>query len=80
MTHLMNHILLALAVIGAYAVFLLIHPDKPCRRCRGWGVKGRRRKSCPRCGATGIRFRAGARLVHRGKALIIRRYIEWRDS
>lgn len=72
----MSHVLMALVLAAAYALFLLVHPQKPCRRCRGWGAQGRRRKSCGRCGGTGYRFRLGARLVHRGKALAIRQATE----
>lgn len=72
MTHLMIHVLQALAALTAWAGFLLIRPHKPCRRCRGWGVRGRRRNQCPRCGGTGYRFRTGARLVHRAAATAIK--------
>jgi DnaJ-class molecular chaperone len=59
-----TQVLIALAAIAGYAVFLLIRPDKTCRACAGWGAKGRRRSFCRRCGGTGRRFRRGARLVH----------------
>ena len=72
----MTHVLMALAALAAYVAFGLIRPQKSCRRCSGWGVKGRRRKSCPRCGGTGTHFRFGAPLIHRGKALVIRSLIE----
>jgi hypothetical protein len=72
------HVLEALAAIGGYALFLFIRPHKNCWWCRGWGVKGRRRSSCRWCSGTGTRFRLGARLVHRGAALIIRRIAEYR--
>ena len=64
----MIHVLVILALVPAYAVFLLVKPDKQCRSCRGWGAKGRRRAACSRCGGTGKRFRIGARLVHHGAA------------
>jgi hypothetical protein len=67
-----SHVLMALALLAGYAVFLFIRPQKPCRRCRGWGARGRRRKAGRRCGGTGTRFRLGARLVHRGAALAMR--------
>ena len=72
----MTHVLVVLALIAAYIVFVLVRPQKPCRRCRGWGVKGRRRRSCPRCQGTGTHFRLGAPLIHRGKALVLRYLIE----
>ena len=64
----MTQVLIVLALIAGYAVFLLARPEKTCRSCRGWGAKGRRRSYCTRCGGTGKRFRLGARLVHRGAA------------
>jgi hypothetical protein len=63
-----TQVLIALAGIAGYALFLLVRPGKTCRSCRGWGAKGRRRSYCTRCGGTGKRFRLGARLVHRGAA------------
>ena len=74
MTHVMTEILRALAVLAGYAVFLLIRPQTRCWFCRGWGMKGRRRKQCRWCDGTGTRFRLGARLVHRGAA-VAKRYI-----
>lgn len=70
----MTHVLAVLVLLGGYALFLLIRPHKPCRRCRGWGTKGRRRAACPRCFGTGTRFRLGARAVHRA-LLAIRTHI-----
>jgi hypothetical protein len=70
----MHDVLMILALTGAYIVFVLIRPHHRCWFCRGWGVKGRRRKACRWCGGTGIRFWIGARLVHRGAALA-KRYI-----
>lgn len=64
----MTQVLIALALTAGYAVFLLARPTRTCRRCRGWGARGRRRSYCTRCGGTGRRFRLGARLVHRGAA------------
>ena len=74
----MDHVLMALLLLGGYALFLLIRPQKNCWRCRGWGTRGRRRSACRWCGGTGTRFRLGARLVHRGAALIIRHVTERR--
>lgn len=80
----MTHVLVALALAGGYALFLLIRPQKNCWRCHGWGARGRRRSSCRWCGGTGSRFRLGARLLHRGAALALRyaaeRHRERRDS
>ena len=64
----MTQVLIALALIAGYALFLLVRPSKTCWSCRGWGARGRRRSYCTRCGGTGKRFRLGARLVHRGAA------------
>lgn len=61
----MGHVLIATALLGAYAVFLLVKPEKRCGRCRGWGARGKRRIYCTRCQGTGKRFRIGARFVHR---------------
>jgi DnaJ-class molecular chaperone len=67
-----THLLIALAVAAGYVVFLLARPHRKCRRCGGWGSRGKRRAACPKCGGTGTRFRAGAPLVHRGAAAAIR--------
>lgn len=57
------------AIVGlavAYTLFVLASPTTGCRRCRGYGTKGRwRRRPCHRCGGTGIRFRPGAPLIYR---------------
>lgn len=71
----MTQVLYVLAVAAGYAVFVLVRPQRSCRRCSGWGSKGkrrRRRSACAGCGGSGVRFRLGAPLVHRGKALLIR--------
>jgi DnaJ-class molecular chaperone len=67
-----THILIVLALLAGYALFLLIRPMKACRSCSGWGAKGRRRSYCTRCSGTGRRFRLGASLVHRGAAAAYR--------
>lgn len=61
----MGQVLIVTALIAGYAVFLLVKPEKTCRRCGGWGARGKRRSYCTRCQGTGKRFRIGARLVHR---------------
>ena len=71
----MTHLLMSLAIVAGYALFVLVRPTGACRKCSGWGSRrGRRRKvsACGRCSATGKTFRPGARLVHRGAALAIR--------
>jgi hypothetical protein len=64
-------VLIILAALTAYVVFVLASPATDCRTCRGWGTKGRhwrRRGTCHRCGGTGIRFRPGAPLIYRAAA------------
>lgn len=71
----MTHLLMLLAAVAGYGLFVLVSPTGSCRKCSGWGARtGRRRKvsACGRCQATGRTFRPGARLVHRGAALAIR--------
>ena len=68
----MSQVLIVLALLAGYALFLLIKPEKACRRCSGWGARGKRRTYCTRCSGTGKRFRLGARLVHRGAAAAYR--------
>lgn len=70
----MTHLLIVLAVIAGYGLFVLVKPDKSCGRCGGWGHRqGRRRHSaCPKCQGTGRAFWPGARLVHTGAAAAIR--------
>jgi hypothetical protein len=68
-------LLIVLAVLAAYALFVLASPVTACRTCRGYGMKPRRwrrRATCHRCGGTGFRFRPGARLVHRAAAARMR--------
>jgi hypothetical protein len=59
----MDRVLVVLALLGAYALFLLVSPMKACGSCQR-----HRGRPCPRCGGTGRRFRLGARLIHRGAA------------
>lgn len=61
------HILVAVALLTAYALFVLISPTGRCIRCRGERVivHGRRARPCRWCRATGKRRRPGAALVHR---------------
>ena len=78
----MTHLLVLLAILTAYGLFVLIKPDGPCHRCAGWGhrQKRRRRTACPRCQGTGRRFRPGARLVHKGAAAAVRAIREHRGA
>ncbi len=66
----MTGLLVVLAALAGYCVFVLVTPGRPCRKCGGWGSRARRRRvsACPRCKGTGTAFRPGARLVHRGAA------------
>jgi hypothetical protein len=64
----MTALLIIAAAIVGYAVFVLASPVTGCRRCRGFGTKGRRRRACRRCGGTGIRFRPGAPLLYKALA------------
>ena len=79
----MHDVLLALAALAAYGLFVVISPKMACRKCSGNGSRQRRRQrtACGRCGATGRQFRPGARLVHNGLVLAvdaIREHIERR--
>ena len=76
----MTQLLMALAVLAGYGVFVFVKPARACRRCSGWGARGRRRSACGRCRGTGKTFRPGARLVHRGAALAMRYVREWREG
>jgi DnaJ-class molecular chaperone len=69
-----THLLMFLAVVAGYGLFVLIRPTGSCRKCSGWGSKTKRRRvsACGKCSGTGKTFRPGARLVHRGAALAIR--------
>lgn len=70
----MTQVLILLAALAAYAVFVLVKPDRSCPKCSGWGQKPKRRKprACGRCKGTGRAFWPGARLVHKGVAAGIR--------
>jgi hypothetical protein len=69
-----THLLVVLALIAAYAVFVLVFPTGQCRKCGGWGHKAKRprNRSCKRCKGTGRSFRPGARIVHGGAAAAVR--------
>jgi hypothetical protein len=78
----MTLLLMALAALTGYGLFVLASPAAACRTCSGWGLHGRRwatrgrrwrgRATCRRCGGTGVRFRPGARIVHCAAAALIR--------
>jgi hypothetical protein len=70
MVTLMTHVLAVLAVLAAWCTFAYFKPRKACRRCSGWGSKGRRRKACGRCQATGRTMRLSAVLVHRAVGIV----------
>jgi hypothetical protein len=57
--------LIIIGAIAAYVLFVLASPTTGCRRCSGYGTKGRRRRPCRRCGGTGTRFRTGAAPLYR---------------
>ncbi|MGH3299152.1 MAG: hypothetical protein ACRDP7_45920 [Trebonia sp.] len=61
----MTTVLIIIGATGAYVLFVLASPTTGCRRCRGYGTKGRRRRTCHRCGGTGTRFRLAAPLLYR---------------
>jgi hypothetical protein len=55
----MDHVLVVLAVIVAWLLFVTLSPARACPAC------ARHRGPCPRCKGTGLRFRLGARTVRR---------------
>jgi hypothetical protein len=68
----MRDILLGLAAVTAYGLFVLAVPKMGCRKCSASGSRkrrGRARSACGRCQGTGRQFRPGAQLVHRGAVL-----------
>ncbi len=71
MTHVLQHPP-ALAVLAAYAVFLLIRPQAQLLVLPRLGRQGPPPEACRWCSGTGTRFRLGARVVHRGAALAMR--------
>jgi hypothetical protein len=60
-------LLITAAAVAVYILFALARPATGCRKCRGFGfgTRRRRRRSCPRCGGTGTRFRPGAPALYR---------------
>ena len=62
----MHLIAVAAVFLAIYVAVALFSPTRPCPRCSGGGTRGRSRKSCGKCGATGRAFRPGARLLHKG--------------
>jgi hypothetical protein len=70
----MRDVLLGLAALTAYVLFVLIAPKMGCRNCSASGSRkrrGRARSACGRCQGTGRQFRPGARLVHVGAVLAV---------
>lgn len=80
----MRDVLLGLAAVTAYGLFVLAMPKMGCRKCSASGSRkrrGRARSACGRCQGTGRQFRPGARLVHAGAVLAVdtvREHIERR--
>jgi DnaJ-class molecular chaperone len=74
-----TQVLIVLAFLFGYAVFVLVKPEKDCRKCSGWGQGTRRRRTsaCGRCKGTGKQFRLGARLVHGGVVLAVKSARDW---
>ena len=70
----MRDVLLGLAAVTAYGLFVLALPKMGCRKCSASGSRkrrGRARSACGRCQGTGRQFRPGARLVHAGAVLAV---------
>jgi hypothetical protein len=70
----MDDVLLGLAAVTAYGLFMLALPKMGCRKCSASGSRkrrGRARSACARCGGTGRQFRPGAQLVHSGAVLAV---------
>ena len=65
----LTHVLVAIAVVTGWALFVLVSPITRCHRCRGKAIiRTRIRKrirSCPRCRGSRRQYRLGATLVHR---------------
>ena len=78
MTGFLGHLLVLLAIIAVYLLFVLVKPGRACPKCSGWGQRQRRRKrgACPRCKGTGKSFYPAARLVHKGAAAAYRQVRE----
>lgn len=64
---LIHLILLALGLLGAYVVLVLASPLHRCPRCKGTRIDrtGIRPRACRKCWVTGMRYRPGARLIHK---------------
>ena len=65
----LTHVLMAIAVITGWALFVYISPITRCHRCHGKAIVRtrirKRIKSCPRCRGSRRQYRLGATLVHR---------------
>jgi hypothetical protein len=80
---LMDHILIVLAMIVVYFLFLLVKRDVACEKCSGWGHKaGKRRriKACSKCKGTGRQFLPGAQLLSKGIAKTVKHMREKREA
>ena len=64
-----SHVLIAIAAVILWALFVLASPITRCRRCHGKAIiRTRIRKrirACPRCRGSRRQYRRGATLVHR---------------
>jgi len=70
----MDHVMVILGLVAAWAVFVYVRPTKPCRKCAAT------RGPCGRCRGTGRRLRLGARLVRKALLALRREWKEWRQS
>ena len=65
----LTNVLLAIAAVVFWALFVLASPITRCHRCHGKAIiRTRIRKrirSCPRCRGSRRQYRRGATLVHR---------------
>lgn len=65
----LTHVLIAIAALVLWGLFVLASPITRCHRCHGKAIiRTRFRKkirSCPRCRGSRRQYRLGATLVHR---------------
>jgi len=64
----LTHVLIAIAVVIGWALFVLISPITRCHRCDGKRIVRaaitHRIRVCPRCRGSRRQYRLGAQLVH----------------
>ena len=68
----------AVAITGAYAVSLIVHPWRPCRPCEGSGrerdlIWRRAFGECPTCGGAGKLPRLGVRVFQHARYARLRK-------